>query len=170
MRAQLGWRRVWQAYPELHYAAALVALAFLNNLFVLGAPSFPGRALFGSSVMMVMAAGVVLHIPVIREKLLYSDAGKAFRRGGVVITLFIVVATLAVLHAIWQEDAVRVSYIRAAAERQELVVTVPPSKIPEKQRVLRHIAYDDFDTGMTREEICAYFGINDIRLDPSMKL
>lgn len=170
LRAQLGWKKVWQAYPELHYAAALIALAFLNNLFVLGAPSFPGRALFGSSVMLVMAAGVVLHIPVVREKLLYSDAGRAFRRGGVAITLFIMVATLAVLHAIWQEDAVRVSYIRAAAERQELVVTVPPSKIPEKQRVLRHIAYDDFDTGMTREEICAYFGINDIRLDPSMKL
>ena len=93
-----------------------------------------------------------------------------FRTGGIAIVSFIVAATLIIMHAIWLEDAARVAMIAAAAQRGELVVTVPPSRIPETMRALRHIAYDDFNTGMTREECCAYFGINDIRLDPGMKL
>ena len=64
----------------------------------------------------------------------------------------------------------RVAYIAKEAAAGKIVVTVPPSAIPEQRRILRHIAYDDFDTGMTREHICYYFGIGSVELDPNMKL
>ena len=170
LKKQITRRIVWQEYPELHYAAFLFVLAFFNNLVVVGAPSFPGRALFGSSIILLISAAVVLRIPEVKDVLLVHPAGKVFRTGGIAIVSFIVAATLIIMHAIWLEDAARVAMIAAAAQRGELVVTVPPSRIPETMRALRHIAYDDFNTGMTREECCAYFGINDIRLDPGMKL
>ena len=163
-------RMIWNAYPELRYAAFLFALAFFNNLVVVGAPSFPGRALFGSSIILLISAAVVLRIPAVKTTLLVRPEGRIFRTGGLAIVSFIVAATLLLLHTIWLEDAARVAMIAAAAQRGELVVTVPPSQVPETMRALRHIAYDDFNTGMTREECCAYFGINDIKLDPNLKL
>ncbi len=163
-------RMIWKAYPELRYAAFLFVLAFFNNLVVVGAPSFPGRALFGSSIIVLISAAVVLRIPAVKNTLLVRPEGRIFRTGGLAIVSFIIVATLLLLHTIWLEDAARVAMIAAAAQRGELVVTVPPSQVPETMRALRHIAYDDFNTGMTREECCAYFGINDIKLDPNLKL
>ncbi len=159
-------RAVMADFPELRYAAFFVLLCLANNLLMLGAPSFPGRALFSSSVMLIMGAVVVLRIPVVRERFFDRPEGSVFRRGGILILGFVVVATLGVLHSIWQEDAVRIGYIAGQAALGEKVVSLPPSAIPERRRVLRHIAYDDFDAGMTREYVCAYFGIDDIRLVP----
>jgi len=169
-KKQITRRMIWKAYPELRYAAFLFVLAFFNNLVVVGAPSFPGRALFGSSIIVLISAAVVLRIPAVKNTLLIRPEGRIFRTGGLAIVSFIIAATLLLLHTIWLEDAARVAMIAAAAQRGELVVTVPPSQVPETMRALRHIAYDDFNTGMTREECCAYFGINDIKLDPNLKL
>ena len=157
-------------FPQLRYAAFFAGLCVLNNLWMMGAPSFPGRALFSSSVMLVIGAVVVLRIPAVQEKLFAHGNGRVFRWGGVCLFAFIAVATITVLHGIWQEDAVRISYIAREAAAGKKVVAVPPSAIPEQRRILRHIAYDDFNAGLTRNPVCDYYGIDNIVLDPKMSL
>ncbi len=170
LKGKISWREVAEDFPELRYAAFLVGLCFFNNLLMMGAPSFPGRALFSSSVLLIAGAVVVLRIPMVREKLFFHVDGRIFRRGGVCLLAFIAVATLIVLHDIWREDAVRIAYIAREAAAGVKTVKVPPSAIPERRRILRHIAYDDFDAGMTREHVCAYYGLDNIVLDPGMSL
>lgn len=157
-------------FPQLRYAMFFVGLCFVNNLWMLGAPSFPGRALFSSSVMLAVGAAVVLRIPEVREKLFEHADGRLFRRGGVCLLAFIVAGTLMVLHEIWQEDAVRIAYIEQQAAEGAKTVSVPPSAIPEQRRILRHIAYDDFDAGLTRDPVCDYFGIDTIKLDAKLRI
>ena len=170
LKAQISWKQLAEEFPQLRYGAFLLGLAFFNNFVVVGAPSFPGRALFSSSIMFIIGAVVILRIPAVAKVLLESASGRLLRRGGLCIVGFIMIATLAVLHSIWQEDAIRVGHIAYEANRGNLVVTLPPSAIPEHRRVLRHIAYDDYDTGLTRIHVCTYFGINDIILDPKVRL
>ncbi|MBR2214400.1 MAG: hypothetical protein IJ849_01420 [Selenomonadaceae bacterium] len=167
---RIGFRDLLAKFPQLQYGLFLMGLAFVNNSMVMGAPSFPGRALFSSSIMFIIGAVAILRIDAVWAALIQSPGGRIWRRGGVLLTGFIIVATLTVLHSIWQEDAIRVAYIAKEAAAGKVVVTVPPSAIPEQLRILRHIAYDDFDTGMTREHICYYFGIGSVELDPNMSL
>ena len=168
--SQLNWTKLWDKYASVRYGLGLIALAFVNNFLVMGAPSFPGRALFSSSIIFIMGVTVILREPVVWEKMFVTSAGRIFRGGGLVITAFIIIGTLAVLHSIWQEDAIRVSYIAEQSRAGQQRILVPPSDIPEQRRILRHIAYDDFDTGMTREHICYYFGIGTIELDSGMSM
>lgn len=168
--SQLSWRELWGKYASVRYGLGLIVLAFLNNFLVMGAPSFPGRALFSSSIIFIMGGAVILREPVVWDKMFIASAGRIFRGGGLAITAFIIIGTLTVLHSIWQEDAIRVAYIAEQARDGQQRILVPPSDIPEQRRILRHIAYDDFDTGMTREHICYYFGIGTVELDPTMSI
>ena len=168
--SQLSWRELWGKYASVRYGLGLIALAFLNNFLVMGAPSFPGRALFSSSIIFIMGGVVILREPVVWNKIFIASAGRIFRYGGLAITAFIITGTLTVLHSIWQEDSIRVAYIAEQARAGQQKIMVPPSAIPEQRRILRHIAYDDFDTGMTREHICYYFGIGTIELAPGMSM
>ncbi len=170
VKEKISWRELVEDYPQLRYAAFFIGLCIFNNLLMMGAPSFPGRALFSSSVMLIMGAVTVLRIPEVRERLFFRDEARIFRRGGACVLAFIVVATLIVLHDIWREDAIRIAYIAREAAAGKTTVVVPPSAIPERRRILRHIAYDDFDAGLTREPVCAYYGLATIKLDPKMRI
>lgn len=170
VKEKISWRELVEDYPQLRYAAFFIGLCIFNNLLMMGAPSFPGRALFSSSVMLIMGAVIVLRIPEVRERLFFRDEARIFRRGGACVLAFIVVATLIVLHDIWREDAIRIAYIAREAAAGKTTVVVPPSAIPERRRILRHIAYDDFDAGLTREPVCAYYGLATIKLDPKMRI
>ena len=168
--AGLKRQEVIREFPQIRYGVFFILLAVFNNFVVIGAPSFPGRALFSSSVMFIIGAVVIMAIPPVKAALMDSGAGRIFRVGGTLVTAFIIVATLSVLHDIWQEDALRVGSIERQAAAGVQTAVVPPSRIPEQRRILRHVAYDDFDTGMTREHICYYFGIATVELDPSIDL
>ena len=157
-------------FPVLRYAAFFVGLCFFNNFMMVGAPSFPGRALFSSSVMLIIGALVVLRIPEVRVPLLDRLEGKVWRRGGVCVLGFIVVATLVVMHSIWREDSLRLAFIAQEVGAGEKVVFVPYSEIPERRRILRHIAYDDFDTGLTHDPVRDYYGVDKLRLDHTMSI
>lgn len=170
LRAELSWRQVVEDFPQLRYVAFLIGLSFFNNFVVVGAPSFPGRALFSSSIIFIIGAVAMLRIQEVWQVIGESASAKILRRGGLCIAGFIMVATLVVLHSIWQEDAIRVGHIAYEANKGTQIVTLPPSAIPERRRVLRHIAYDDYDNGLTRLHVCTYFGITDVELDPNVKL
>ena len=68
------------------------------------------------------------------------------------------------------DNTIRIAYIAREAAAGKTTVVVPPSVIPERRRILRHIAYDDFDAGMTRDHVCAYYGLHTIKLDPKMRI
>ncbi|MBQ9377225.1 MAG: hypothetical protein IJU05_05455, partial [Schwartzia sp.] len=111
LKETVSWRMLAEDFPALRYAAFLIGLCFFNNFLMIGAPSFPGRVLFGSSVMLILGVMAVLGIPEARDPLLARRDGRVWRRGGVFVLGFIVIATLVVLHSIWKEDALRLAYI-----------------------------------------------------------
>ncbi len=170
LKDRISWRMLAEDYPELRYAAFCVGLCFFNNFMMVGAPSFPGRALFSSSVMLVIGVVAVLRIPEVRAPLLDRLEGRTWRRGGACVLGFIVIATMAVLYSIWREDALRLAFIAQKAEAGEKTVFVPCSEIPERRRILRHIAYDDFDTGLTRDPVRDYYGLDKLQLDKTMSI
>lgn len=167
---KVSWRDLTEEYPVLRYGVFLIGLCFFNNIVMVGAPSFPGRALFSSSIMLILGAMVILDIPEVRERLLEGYEGREWRIGGACLTSFIVVATMVVLYDIGQEDTLRLNYIAQEADAGKKVVHVAPSEIPEQRRILRHIAYDDFDTGLTHNPVRDYYGLDKIILDDSLSI
>ena len=170
LKENVSWRTLAEDYPVLRYAAFLITLCFFDNLIMVGAPSFPGRALFSSSVMLILGVMVVLRIPEVREPLIVLREGRIWRIGGACVVGFIVAATMVVLHDIWREDSLRLAYIALEADAGEKAVFVPYSEIPERRRILRHIAYDDFDTGLTRDPVSDYYGLDILRPDWTMSV
>lgn len=170
LRGSVTWRMVYEDFPEVRYALFLAALSVFNNLVVMGAPTFPGRALFSSAVLLLIGAVAILRIPCVKAALLESREARSLLSGLVFLAAFFVIATLSVLHAIWQEDAKRVAYIHAQSKLGVMDVHVPPTEIPLRRRILRHVYYDDYDTGQTRGFISYYFGIGTVTLDPSMRV
>ena len=56
-------------------------MAFINNFFILAAPTFPARATFSSSLMVMAAALAVIRIPAVKEALA-GHAGRTLKIGG----------------------------------------------------------------------------------------
>lgn len=167
---KVSWRELLEEYPKIRYGAFLIGLCFINNIAMIGAPSFPGRALFSSSIMFILGVMVIIDIPEVKYMLFERYEGLGWRIGGSCIISFIVIATMMILCNIYEEDTLRLSYIAQEAATGKKVVYVAPSEIPEQRRVLRHIAYDDFDTGLTHNPVCAYYGLDKIILDDSMSI
>lgn len=150
-------------YAEAKLAAFFVLLSLFNNMVVMGAPSFPGRALFSSSCIFIMGAVALISAKPAYDAIFESVNGKAIRISGVLLAAFLQIATVAVLMDIYVEDKARVAIIAEHIDSHDIVY-VPKSTIPLYRRALRHIAYDDYDTGMTREHICRYYNIRTIKL------
>ena len=154
-------REVWQAYPEVRYAGFLILLCFVNNFWILAAPTFPARATFSSALMMMGSAIAVLRIPVV-EQALSGSAGRVLCLGGTAVGLFIAVAAVVVSWAIARENDWRIAYIAERAGSQA-IVELPPIEI--KNRALRHVFYKEFEIGRDRDYMMnRYYGIKDIKL------
>ncbi|MBR3722864.1 MAG: hypothetical protein IKN12_08870 [Selenomonadaceae bacterium] len=161
---EISLKDVLSNYPEAKFAAAMFGLSFFNNLVMIGAPSFPGRALFSSSCIFIIGAISILTAKPVYEKIFNLPEGRILRRGGAVLTTVIAILTLLVMAEIHIEDAKRVAIIKEQLQEGKVKVVVERSKIDERKRVLRHIAYDDFSTGMTKDHFSRYYKILDIRL------
>lgn len=159
----ISYKDVLNHYTEVKLAAAFVLLAFFNNMVVVGAPSFPGRALFSSSCILIMGAVALLSAKPIYDVILESDNGKFLRISGIALVIFLQLSSLSVMRNIYNEDQMRVAIIKEHIDSHDIVY-VPKSEIPLYRKVLRHIAYDDFDTGMTRDHISRYYNIRTVKL------
>ena len=91
-KKELGFDKAAVTYPEVRYAGCLIAMAFINNFFILAAPTFPARATFSSSLMVMAAALAVLRIPAV-QKAFAGHVGRTLKIGGGAVALFIAAAT-----------------------------------------------------------------------------
>lgn len=154
-------RDVWRAYPAVRYAGFLIALCFVNNFFMLAAPTFPARAAFSSSLMVMAAALALLRMPEVQAAL-SGGAGRILCAGGAAIALFIAAAAVTISWAITRENDWRIAYIAERAG-SGAVVELPPIEI--KNRALRHVFYKEFELGRDRDYMMnRYYGIKDVKL------
>lgn len=152
-------RDVWQAYPEIHYSGALIFLCFLNNFWIIAAPTFPARATFSSSLMFMAAVLAALRIPEIKQ-MLQEDARKILCIGGSAVGVFIAAATIMISSTVQQQHNQRVAYIAAQAG-SGAIVHVPPIEV--KSLALRHFFYKEFQEGRRLNGLMwKYFGVRKI--------
>ena len=152
-------RDVLRRHLAARYAVFLMLLAVCNNLVMLAAPTFPGRATFSSAAMFIAAALALLD-----DSAVMTALGIAARRTlcAAALLLFSYTGTAALL--ITQEmhaaDAVRIAQIEDARACGETVVHFP--RIERTNRALRHVYYEDWDNNVTKEGAMEYFGLTDI--------
>ena len=156
------WRSVLHAFPAARYAAFLIVLALFNNFVMIAAPTFPARATFSSVAMILIAACAVLRDPVVRD-CLWNRAKKTLLAASLAIGLFTMTAALFITAAMQQENDVRLAIVKQAAENGEEIAYMKPILL--KNRALRHVFFVDFDNGVTKDGLCQYYGIKDIRVE-----
>ncbi len=155
-------REMLRSSPGLRYAMLLMALGVCNNLVMLAAPTFPGRATFSSAAMFVTAALALLADPSLR-RLLNGAARRMICTAAVLLFAYTGTAALLITHEMGAADAERIAQIEAARARGETVVHFP--RIERTNRALRHVYYEDWDNGVTRDGAMQYFGLTDIVVD-----
>ena len=160
---QVSWCEVLRASPAARYAACLIGLGLCNNLVMIAAPTFPGRATFSSAAMCVAALLALLNDPSVRSEF-SPRAGRLLRTAAFLLLAYTGAAALLLTHEMGIEDAARIAQIEAARARGETVVHFP--RIENTRRALRHVYYEDWDNGVTKDGAMEYFGLTDIEVPP----
>ena len=150
---------VLRRHPAARYAAFLMGLAVCNNLVMLAAPTFPGRATFSSSAMLVAAALALLGDSAIMTALGVS-ARRTLCAAALLLFAYTGTAALLITHEMGAADAARIAQIEEARARGEIIVHFPP--IERTNRALRHVYYEDWDNNVTKEGAMEYFGLTDV--------
>lgn len=155
-------RTVLRAHPAMRYAAFLMGLGICNNLVMLAAPTFPGRATFSSAAMFVAALLALLGDPPISAAL-STAVRRTLCTAAILLFAYTGTAALLITHEMGAEDAARIAQIEAARARGETVVHFAP--ITNMNRALRHVYYEDWDNNVTKEGAMEYFGLTDVVVD-----
>lgn len=156
------WCSVLHAFPAARYAAFLIALALFNNFVMIAAPTFPARATFSSVAMILVAVCAVLRDTVVQGEL-EKKAQKTLFLAAAAICAFTMIAALLITAAMQEENDVRLAIVKQAAENGEEIAYMKPILL--KNRALRHVFFVDFDNGVTKDGLCKYYGIKDIRVE-----
>ena len=152
-------RDVLDRCPAARYAAFLMGLGICNNLVMLAAPTFPGRAAFSSAAMFVAAALALLGDSAVMTEL-GTSTRRTLRTAAFLLFAYTGTAALLITHEMGAADAARIAQIENARARGETVVHFP--RIERTNRALRHIYYEDWDNTVTKEGAMEYFGLTDI--------
>ena len=160
---QVSWREVLRACPAARYAACLIGLGLCNNLVMIAAPTFPGRATFSSAAMCVAALLALLNDPSVRSEF-SPRAGRLLRAAAFLLLAYTGAGALLLTHEMGMADAARIAQIEAARARGETVVHFP--RIENTRRALRHVYYEDWDNGVTKDGAMEYFGLTEIEVPP----
>ena len=150
---------VLRAHPAARYAAFLMSLGICNNLVMLAAPTFPGRATFSSGAMFVAAALALLNDPLISAAL-RGSVRHTLCTAALLLFAYTGTAALLITHEMGVADAARIAQIEGARARGETVVHFP--HIERTNRALRHVYYEDWDNNVTKEGAMEYFGLTDV--------
>lgn len=157
-------RELAKVYPELHYALFLIVLALFNNFVMIAAPTFPGRATFSSTAMIVAAVVSFFDIAVVREQLFSQGTGKILKWTAAFLVAFTVLSAVTIMYNMKQENDIRLAMVIRAVQNGEKEVIMPP--IMARGRALRHVYFEDFYNNVTVEGLCNYYGINKITVRP----
>ena len=172
LKASIRAKDIWQTFPTVRYSALLFTLAFFTNFVMLAAPTFPARATFGAVTFILIGTLALLRIPELQASLFEQAAAwRILRIGGLAITLFIVTASFTILHTLRLENDARIAMVREASRlpnASQRIVTMPPIEL--KNRALRHIFFEDFSNGVTKDGLCRFYGIKDIKVQPGAPL
>ncbi len=165
-RHEVPLRRLWREEPDVRFAALLIGMSFVNNLIMLGAPTFPARATFFSVLLWLTALTVLLRLPDVRTPL--AAYRLRWQTAAACTLLPFILATLYFTYRINELDAARIAYIEAQTAQGITAVTVDP--IPFPQQMLRHIFYIDWDNGVSAGGLTTYYGLTELSLSgPSVR-
>ena len=148
-------------FPVAKYASRLIALALFNNFVMIAAPTFPARATFSSTVMILIAVLAVLRDPVVAAPIAARGRKLLVTAGGALGT-FTMAAALVITHEMDEANAARLAIVERAAASGDPIACMEP--IRRKNRALRHVFFVDFDNGVTKDGLCKYFGIANIKV------
>jgi len=160
--AKISMREMLAAYPALYHAAAWIALAVVNHFVMVASPRFPARASYGSVVFLIIGAASVFTIPEVRQYLLDTGRKKHLAWLAGVILVPMAAATLYQHVVIHREDGRRMAYVAQMAAQGVTRLEVEPISI--KNRVLRHVYFEDLDNRVSKSHLCDYYRLEDIQL------
>lgn len=147
---------------DFPYSVFLFLMALFNNFVMIAAPTFPARATFSSVVMILIGALAILRDPAIQSRVFESRAGAVVKMGAFALACFTIFSSVAISFDIRAENNKRVAIIQDAADKKIYFVKFPPIDI--RNRALRHVFFSDFDNGVTKEGLCEFYRIEDIKV------
>lgn len=156
------WREIMTAYPASYHAAAWIALALINHFVMVASPRYPGRAAFGSVTFLIIGAISVFTIPEVYRYLLDTARKKYLVLFAGII---IIPTTAAVLYQhviLFKENSQRMLYIEEMASQGVTRLEVEPISI--RNRVLRHVYFEDLNNSISKSLLCDYYGLEDIKV------
>ena len=152
---------------DFPYSVFLFGLAIFNNFVMIAAPTFPARATFSSVVMILIGTLAILRNSAVNEKIFTGQTFSVIKLGAVALGAFTVISATVITANIRQENDLRISAISEAASKHQTVITFPPIEI--KNRALRHVFFADFDNSVTKDGLCEFYGIKDIKVESPNK-
>ncbi len=161
--AQVKRREVLAACPVCLFAAVCVALAVINNLAMLPAPTFPGRAGYGSVVFLIIAAASLLTLPAVKAAVLGDGAKRRFVAAVAALMFFpMAAAALYQYSVIHREDGARMAYLERRVAAGATYVELEPLSV--KNRVLRHVYFVELNNSVSKGGLIRYYGLKDIKV------
>ncbi|VBB09407.1 Hypothetical protein LUCI_4697 [Lucifera butyrica] len=158
----IGWRKIMDAYPAAYYAAAWIALALVNHFVMVASPRYPGRAAFGSVAFLIIGAVSVFTIPEVKRYLLDTARKKYIAAFAGIILIPMMIGVLHQYTVLHQENSQRMAYVEKMVSQGATRLEVEPVSI--KNRVLRHVYFEDLDNGVSSSLLCKYYGLKEIKL------
>ncbi len=160
--ARSGWGEIMAVHPACWHVAAWLALALFNHFVMVASPRFPARATFGSVTFLLIATAGVFTVPEVRQYFLETARRKYMALFAVLVLLPMMAATLNQYVTIHREDGARMAYVREMAAQGATELEVAPISI--KNRVLRHVYFEDLNNSVSRDLLCNYYGLKTIKL------
>lgn len=148
--------------PICRYAATMLALTVFNNLIMIAAPSFPGRACFGSVVFLIIGAISLFSIPEVRSCLLDGARGKYLALLSGVIFVPWAVAVLAQHILLYKENNQRLVYVEAMVSQGITYLELEPLSLQKK--LLRHVYFTELNNKVSKGGFCIFYRLKDLKV------
>ncbi|MDT8903966.1 DUF6056 family protein [Anaeroselena agilis] len=160
--AQVRRREVVAAFPAGWFAAVCVALAIINNLVMLAAPSFPGRAGYGSAVFLIIGAMSLLTVPEVYEAV-FGGTRKRFVVAVMALMFFpMAEATLSQHYVLHKENSARMAYVERMVAQGATHLELEP--LPVRNMVLRHVYFVELNNHVSKGGFIRYYGLKDVKV------
>jgi len=166
-KRDIQWRGYKAAYvsflslhPMSYQVVALLSLALLNNLVMIAAPAFPGRAGFGSAVFFIIGVMTMFQLPRVKEFLL-SPANKKILVSVAAISVLPMAAAVLYQHVILHiENDKRMALLEAQRAQGTVSLVMEPLSI--KNEILRHVYFVDLNNSVSQYGFCRYYQIKEL--------